>query len=234
MSVVRLADFCPTPRQRVALETMDAEARVGWALEHLPGPFALTSSFGAQAAVMLHLVTRQTPDVPVILLDTGHLFPETYAFVDQLTERLSLNLHVFRAAMSPAWQEARYGRLWEQGVDGIQTYNRINKVEPLQRAFEELGVRTWFSGLRRVQASTRRDLAVLEEQDGRSKVLPLIDWTDRDVYLYLQKHDLPYHPLWSEGYVSIGDVHSTKSLAEVDNVDEVRFDGLLRECGIHQ
>lgn len=77
----------------------------------------LTSSFGAQAAVCLHMVTRQRPDIPVILVDTGYLFPETYRYIDDLTQRLDLNLQVYRAALSPAWQEARYGRLWEQDVE---------------------------------------------------------------------------------------------------------------------
>ena len=81
------------------------EARVEWALEHLPGNHVLTSSFGAQAAVSLHLVTSVAPSIPVILVDTGYLFPETYRFIDELTERLQLNLHVYRAALSPSWQE---------------------------------------------------------------------------------------------------------------------------------
>lgn len=123
------------------LETLSAEQRVAWALEHLPGEFVLSSSFGIQAAVCLHLVTRIRPDIPVILTDTGYLFPETYRFIDQLTDQLKLNLQVFRAEQSPAWQEARYGKLWEQGVEGIEKYNQINKVEPMNRALETLGHR---------------------------------------------------------------------------------------------
>jgi len=102
------------------LETLSAEQRVAFSLEHLPGAHVLTSSFGAQAAVSLHLVTRQSPRLPVILLDTGYLFPETYAFVEKLTERLSLNLKVYRSTLSPAWIEARFGKLWEQGVAGLE------------------------------------------------------------------------------------------------------------------
>lgn len=90
-------------------------------------------------------MTRQRPDIPVILTDTGYLFPETYRFIDDLTEKLQLNLQVFRAAHSPAWQEARYGKLWEQGVEGIERYNNLNKVEPMNRALEALGAQTWFA-----------------------------------------------------------------------------------------
>ncbi len=118
------------------LEKATAEERVSWALENLPGAYVLSSSFGIQAAVSLHLVTRVQPDIPVILTDTGYLFPETYRFIDELADQLNLNLQVFRAETSPAWQEARYGKLWEQGVEGIEQYNQINKVEPMNRALE--------------------------------------------------------------------------------------------------
>jgi phosphoadenosine phosphosulfate reductase len=212
---------------------LDAVARTRFALERLPGPHILSSSFGAQAAVMLHLVTRERPDIPVVLLDTGYLFPETYRFVDELTLRLRLNLKVYRPAASPAWQESRWGRLWEQGRDGIERYNRFNKVEPMQRALEDLGARTWFSGLRRSQSATRAGIAGIESNGERHKVYPLFDWTDRDVGGYLRRHELPYHPLWERGYLSIGDWHTTRSLAEVDSVEELRFFGLTRECGLH-
>ena len=216
-----------------ALAVRDAGARVDWVLENLPGEHVLTSSFGAQAAVMLHLAATRRPDLPVVLLDTGYLFPETYRFVDELTARLRLNLRVYGAAESPAWQEARHGRLWEQGAAGLDRYHRVNKIEPLQRAFAELRAGTWLSGLRRAQSASRAGVPYVELRDGRYKVHPLADWTDRDVGRYLRAHDLPYHPLWHRGYVSIGDWHSTRSLAEVESVELARFSGLRRECGIH-
>ena len=111
------------------LEKLSAEDRVAWALENLPGEYVLSSSFGIQAAVSLHLVNQIRPDIPVILTDTGYLFPETYQFIDELTDKLKLNLQVYRAKESAAWQEARYGKLWEQGVEGIEKYNDINKVD---------------------------------------------------------------------------------------------------------
>jgi phosphoadenosine phosphosulfate reductase len=215
------------------LASLEATARVHWLLRNLPGEHVVTSSFGAQAAVMLHMAASVRPDVPVVLLDTGYLFPETYRFVDELTARLRLNLHVYRAAESAAWQEARYGRLWEQGVEGIDRYNRINKVEPLQRALEDLRVGTWISGLRRTQSRTRATVPFVERRDGRWKAHPIADWTDRDVGRYLQAHALPYHPLWDRGYVSIGDWHSTHSLAAAGSAEATRFFGLKRECGIH-
>ena len=215
------------------LETRNAEQRVEWALANGQQGHALSSSFGAQSAVALHLLTRQQPDIPVILVDTGYLFPETYRFADELVERLRLNLKVVRPLVSRAWMEARHGRLWEQGVVGIDQYNNLRKVEPMRRALDEFGVRTWFTGLRRSQAASRQNTPIVELRNGRYKVSPLADWTDRDVWLYLKKHGLPYHPLWDEGYVSIGDFHTTSRWEPGMREEDTRFFGLKRECGIH-
>jgi phosphoadenosine phosphosulfate reductase len=213
---------------------MRAEQRIALALESFPGTHLLTSSFGAQAAVSLHMLTRAMPDIPVVLLDTGYLFPETYQFVDELRERLKLNLQVYRSDLSPAWQEARYGRRWEQGLAGIEAYNQENKVAPMRRALDELNAGTWFSGIRRSQSSSRRELPLVQMVAGRFKVSPIADWSDRDVFAYLQANKLPYHPLWEQGYVSIGDVHTTTRLADADTIEATRFFGLKRECGLHE
>lgn len=212
---------------------LSAEDRVRWAYEHLPSRHVLSSSFGAQAAVSLHLLTQIDPGIPVILVDTGYLFAETYRFIDELVERLGLELRTYRALTSPAWQEARYGQRWLQGVDGLNAYNQENKVEPMRRALRELEASTWFAGIRRKQSESRSRIPFLEWSGGRWKVHPIADWNDRDVHLYLKKHDLPYHPLWAKGYLSIGDHHSTKPIHEVSTLEQTRFFGLQRECGIH-
>jgi len=218
----------------VQLAALEAEGRIAWARDHLPGALVLSSSFGIQAAVMLHLVNRLCPRIPVILIDTGYLFPETYRFIDTLVAHLDLDLRVYRADLSPAWLEARHGRLWEQGVAGIECYNQIMKVEPMERALRELGVGTWFAGLRREQSRTRRELPVIQIKDGRYKIFPILDWTHRDIHRYLKHHDLPYHPLWEQGYVSVGDWHSSAPLTAGMLEEETRFFGLKRECGLHE
>ncbi|AIG00055.1 phosphoadenylyl-sulfate reductase [Alteromonas australica] len=217
-----------------ALEAMDAQARVAWALENLPANHIVSSSFGAQSAVMLHMLTQAQPNIPVVLTDTGYLFPETYGFIDELTEKLDLNLHVYRAKLSAAWQEARFGRLWEKGIEGIEKYNQMNKVEPMQRALGELKAGTWFAGLRRSQSDTRGKLPVLQKVGSQFKLYPIIDWSNKDLHYYLKEHNLPYHPLWEQGYVSIGDWHTTQSLQEGMNEQDTRFFGLKRECGLHE
>ena len=216
------------------LETLSVKERLHWAFEHLEGAFVLSSSFGIQSAVMLHLLVQEKPDIPVILTDTGYLFPETYRFIDELTQRFSLNLHVYRAAQTPAWQEAKYGKLWEQGVEGLERYNQMNKVDPMKRAFEQLKVGTWFSGLRRSQSGSRKSLPILHMQNGIFKFLPLVDWDQKDINDYLKMHSLPFHPLKEQGYVSVGDMHTTRKLEEGMTEEETRFFGLKRECGLHE
>lgn len=215
------------------LAALDAHGRVAWALERLPGLHVLSSSFGVQAAVMLHLVNEVVPGTPVIFVDTGYHFPQTYQFVDELTERLQLNLVVTKPELSAAWDEARNGKRWEQGREAIAAYNQERKVAPMQQALEELAVGTWFSGLRRSQSQSRGALDWLMPQWERWKVHPVAEWTDKDVYHYLTKHQLPYHPLYEEGYISIGDWHTTRALKDVDTEEEARFFGLMRECGLH-
>ena len=216
------------------LEQATAPARAQWALDRFRPDVMLSTSFGAQAAVSLHLVTQLWPEIPVVLVDTGYLFPETYRFADELTARLKLNLKIYRAAESPAWQEARHGREWEQGVEGLERYNQRTKVEPMQRALSELGTRAWITGLRRQQARSRNELGVVGLQNGIVKVAPIVDWTDRDVFQYLKKHDLPYHPLWEKGYLSIGDTHTSRPVGDGVSEEESRFFGLKRECGLHE
>ena len=243
MSLVQLASLKQLPVEdqthalsqiNQQLEQLSAIERVTWALEHLPKAYVLSSSFGIQAAVCLHLITQQYPDIPVILTDTGYLFPETYQFIDRLTQQLQLNLKVYRAEISSSWQEARYGKLWLEGIDGIERYNQINKVEPMERALKTLQAQTWFAGLRRQQAKSREHLPVLSIAKGIFKFLPIVDWDDKKVYQYLKENDLPYHPLWEQGYLSVGDTHTTRKWEEGMSEEETRFFGLKRECGLHE
>ena len=222
-----LTDINEDLEQKTALE------RIEFAAENLPSNYSIASSFGAQSAVSLHMITQVMPKIPVILIDTGYLFPETYQFVDQLAEALDLDVHVYQSTMSPAWQEARYGKLWEKDTRALNEYNQRNKVEPMDRALNELEVGTWFAGLRREQSKSRHELPIVQTFKDRVKVHPVIDWSNRDIHQYLQKHRLPYNPLWEKGYVSIGDKHSTKPLTLGLSEEETRFGGSQRECGLH-
>lgn len=215
------------------LETASAEARVEWAQATYGDGLVMTTSFGVQAAVMLHLVTRIVPEIPVVFIDTGYLFPETYRFADELTRRLRLNLRTYVPAVTAARQEALHGKLWEQGLEGLERYNRINKVEPMDRAVRELGARAWLAGLRRSQSGSRENLRVVQAQKRVVKVHPILDWDNRQVHRYLTEHGLPYHPLWEQGYVSLGDWHSSTPLQPGMTEEQTRFGRLKRECGLH-
>lgn len=214
------------------LDGQPAEDVIRWASEAFGDGLAMTSSFGIQSAVMLHLATRVVPDIPVILIDTGYLFPETYHFVKDLTQRLSLNLKVYSPRVTPARYEALHGRTWEY-AEGLSHYHDVFKVEPLQRALEELGVKAWLAGLRAEQTAHRKTLRPVEVQDGIYKVHPVLGWTRKQMGEYLAKHDLPYNPLLEKGYASVGDTHSTRPITEGMSERDGRFSGFAEECGIH-
>ncbi len=221
----------PTINTRLA--TASAEEITQFAVDSFGDGLILSSSFGAQAAVMLRLATLIKPNIPVVFVDTGYLFPETYKFADELTRRLNLNLKVYTPRVTPARLEATEGSLWEQGEAGHKRYNAIFKVEPMQRAIKELGATAWLAGLRAKQTSHRAQLRVIDEQDGLTKIHPILRWTTQEIHAYLKLHNLPYHPMYDLGYPSIGDVHSTRAIGLGEDERAGRFGGLAQECGLH-
>lgn len=216
------------------LAAQTANARIEWALETFPNRVIATSSFGIQSVVALKLVTQVDPGIPIIFIDTGYLFRETYQYANQLTESLNLNLHCYCPRITPAHREAIHGREWEEGENGLNAYLEACKIEPMRRAIAELQPKLWISGLRRTQSDTRQSKCVLEEVDGILKLYPIIDWSDQAVEQFIQKHGLPRHPLESEGFVSVGDWHSTTKLGMGMREQDTRFGGLKRECGLHE
>ena len=207
-------------------------AIITWAAEQLMPRLAMTSSFQTQSVALLHMLSRVQPDIPVIFLDTGYHFPETLAYRDDLVARFGLTVRVVRSATPHAEQVRQHGDALYRRDPDLCCY--INKVEPMQRALRELGAGTWFSGLRRQQAESRAETPIAERRNGRWKIHPIADWNDREVGQYLSRHDLPYHPLWEQGYVSIGDVHTTRKLEAGMREEDTRFFGLKRECGLHE
>lgn len=212
---------------------LSAKDRIALVLEKTD-QVILSSSFGAQSAICLHLAISVKPNIPVVLIDTGYLFPETYDFIEILKQQLKINLHIYRNPVPPRVQEQHFGQLWTQGLEGLKRYNNMNKVDPMKRALKELDCKIWLTCLRHQHSAERAKLSYAAEQWGYIKAFPILDWTDHDIYIYLKEHGLPYHPLWHKGYISIGDIHSTKSIHEVDDETELRFFGLKRECGLHE
>lgn len=218
------------------LEKATAEERVRWAADTFGDRLILSTSFGIQSAVMLHLVTQIVPKIPVVFIDTGYLFPETYRFADELTKRLGLNLKIYHPAMTAAHMEALHGKLWESAADseGEKLYKHTVKREPMDRAVRELHAKAWLAGLRREQASTRGSRSVVEKQNKITKIHPILDWSSKTIHGYLTRHGLPYHPLWEQGYPLVGDWHSTKKLEAGMTEEDARGGAAKRECGLHE
>ncbi|MBN1491273.1 MAG: phosphoadenylyl-sulfate reductase [Phycisphaerae bacterium] len=209
---------------------------VDWAVSTFDGRIAVSSSFGADSAVMLHLCTRVRPDIPVITVDTGFLFPETVAFRDRLAEQLGLNLKIFRPRMDRAAFLAEHGKMWRVNPDACCAFN---KREPFDRAKRELGLHAWFTGIRREQSRTRKNAPIIEKGfDGLIKVCPIATWTAKDVHYYLQENGLPYHPLRAQGFLSIGcqpeEDYCTKRVEPGQDPRAGRWAGFDKtECGLH-
>ncbi|WP_448546811.1 phosphoadenylyl-sulfate reductase [Thalassotalea fusca] len=210
---------------------LTSKQRIEWSLLNLPKQHVVTSSFGLHSVVMLHLITQISPNIPIILTDTGYLFPETYQYIELLTNKLQLNLHIYRAKESQQSQIDQYGKLWEQGQQGLDTYHFLNKIEPFERAMIDLDGKTWFSGVRQTQSSFRQSLSVINLLRQHIKVHPIIDWTESDIKRYIEKNKLPLHPLVNQGYATVGDTHST--LARASQQADNRFGTYNRECGLH-
>jgi phosphoadenosine phosphosulfate reductase len=215
--------------------TKDAAQIIHWAAETFGDGLVMSTSFGIQSAVMLHLVTSIIPDIPVIWVDTGYLPTKTYRFAEELSDRLKLNLKVYQSPISPARMEALYGRLWDQNdIESLNRYDQIRKVEPMQRALKELNATAWLAGLRADQTNHRKTLSIVGQQADIYKIAPILYWNSKDVYDYLMAHDLPYHPMFDEGYMTVGDWHSSRPLTADDfNERDTRFHGLKQECGLH-
>ncbi|MGP0129146.1 MAG: phosphoadenosine phosphosulfate reductase [cyanobacterium endosymbiont of Rhopalodia musculus] len=223
------------PATNQLLSDTNAQNVVEWSATTFGDGLVMSTSFGIQAAVMLHLVTQVVPHIPVIWVDTGYLPAETYRFAEELSKRLNLNLRIYQSPLTPGRMEALYGKLWDKkDLDSLNLYDQIRKVEPMQRALLELNATAWLAGLRRAQTSHRKSLERVEQQGNYYKVHPILHWDSRDIYQYLIVHNLPYHPYFDKGYVSVGDWHSSRPMIAGDESErDGRFHGLKQECGLH-
>ena len=216
------------------LESQKAGERIAWLYETYGDRVVASSSFGLQAAVMLHLISTHAPKIPVIFVDTGYLFPESYRYINELSEMLDVDLRCYIPRYTAAHQEALWGELWAGDKEEQQKYATINKVEPMNRALQEIGADIWLSGLRRSQSSTRANRALAEQQSATLKVYPILDWADAQVSSYFYDNRLPKHPLEREGYLTMGDWHSTRKPVAGEDAESTRFGGQKYECGLHE
>jgi len=202
--------------------------------ERMAGDVAIVSSFGAESAVLLHLVASVDPSVPVLFLETGKHFPETLAYRDALVARLGLtNLVNLTPDAAEIAKKDENGLRWSWDPDGCC---EIRKVKPLAKALAQFDAS--FSGRKSFQAATRSSLPRFEidttDAAGRLKINPLIDWAPERLADYVAQHDLPLHPLVAEGYPSIGCMPCTSKVAPGEDPRSGRWKGWDKtECGIH-
>lgn len=210
-----------------ALDPVAAPAHIlTWAAERFLPRLAMTSSFQTQSVALLHLLSRTSPAIPVLFLDTGYHFSETLTYRDQLVAQFGLTLRVVRAEPDPA----RPAALYRQDPD-LCCY--VHKVEPMQRALQ--GLDAWISGIRRDQTAQRAGAQPVELlPDGRVKIHPLLNWTHQDLWTYINRHDLPAHPLFSKGYLSVGCAPCTSPVTADGDERSGRWAGQAKtECGLH-
>jgi phosphoadenosine phosphosulfate reductase len=223
-------------QNRSVLDGLGPQDRLAWAHQMFGEQFALTTSFGIQSSVLLHMLSQLQGGkaVPVIWVDTGYLPAETYTYVEQLMGLLDIRLVVAQSVMSPARMEALHGRLWETGtVADLELYHRIRKVDPLEESLAQLDIKCWASGVRRGQTDHRRSMTSLDPIRDRLSLRPVLDWTKKDVFYYMNDNNLPQHPLFDKGYSTVGDWHSSGPDDGDFNGRDTRFGGLKQECGIH-
>jgi phosphoadenosine phosphosulfate reductase len=210
----------------VAAQDMLRELLTG----ELAGRIASVSSYGAESAVLLHMVAQIDRDVPVIFTNTQKMFGETLAYRDELSERLGLtDLRVFRPDPRLLATKDATGMRWSYDPDGCC---ETRKVEPLRRALAPFDA--WISGRKGFQAGTRTALPRFEEDEGRLKINPLADWSKSQLDGYFEEHDLPRHPLEAQGYLSIGCAPCTSKVKPGEDPRAGRWRGWDKvECGIH-
>jgi phosphoadenylyl-sulfate reductase (thioredoxin) len=214
------------------LEDASPEGILRWAVGRHAPRLAFATGFGPEGLVILDLIARHRLDVDVFTLDTGLLFPETYALWRRLEERYRLRIRAVRPALGLAEQTARHGEaLWEREPDRCCG---IRKLEPLAEALR--GHEAWISAIRRDQTAERARARVVEA-DGRFglvKVNPLLAWSRGDVWDYLRAHDLPTNPLHQRGYPSIGCWPCTSPVRPGEDPRAGRWRGREKtECGLH-
>jgi phosphoadenosine phosphosulfate reductase len=219
-------------------ESSDPSKIIDWAAAQFGGDLVMTSSFGAESALLLHMASHILPGIKVIMIDTGYLFPETWQHMEALRRRLDLNVWVYRTKNDPITWLHHAGEpnpMWRNDVTACCA---ANKNEPMERAMKDLTPRAWIRGIRRNQAETRQAAKFVSwsERYQCFAVSPLLNWSGKEISGYMKKHDLPFHPLYEKGYLSIGcnPLSCTRAIAAGEDPRAGRWSEAGKvECGIN-
>ena len=221
-----------------AFEKQSAQQIIDWSYRQFGDDLVMTSSFGDQAAVLIHLATQIKPDIKIIFVDTGYLFPETHLFMEQVRQRFNLNVWTYRTKNDPVQWLKSAGEnepTWRKDIDACCA---ANKNEPMERAFKTIGAKAYLRGIRREQNAKREKDEFIQwaPRYGSYAISPMLNWTRKDVGLYMKQHDLPYHPLIEKGYLSIGcnPLSCTRPVQIGEDPRSGRWAGTGKlECGIN-
>ena len=223
-----------TPQQAADLnqrfEAAQPSEIIRWAVETFRPSVALTSSFGARSAGLIHMALQADPAIEIRVVDTGLLFPETYEFMKALQQRFRLNLKVLKTTLDvPKFMKEHEG----QPVGHPEFCCSPYKVEATERMLKDL--RCWITGIQRSDAKTREQTTHVELlTNGVVKVAPLAAWSAKQLHEYMTANRLPFHPLWEKGYTSIGCWPCTQKPADSNDPRSGRWAGQDKtECGIH-
>jgi len=207
-----------------------------WSLQKFKTNLAFTTSFGIQSSVLLHLIQSSSLKnaVKIFWIDTGYLPKETYIYANTLINKLSLNITILQSEISPAHMEAMYGKIWESNkIEDINKYHQIRKVDPLDKALKEYSINCWGSGVRAQQTTNRGKMKFIELIRDTLSIRPLLGWSQKDIFYYMEEKNLPQHPLFLKGYSTVGDWHSSSAESANTKGRSTRFGGIKQECGLH-
>jgi phosphoadenosine phosphosulfate reductase len=214
------------------LEDATPQRILSQAFDEFGDGVAIATGFGAEGAALIDMAVKIKPQPAIFFLDTGFLFPETYALRRRLEDRYQIEIRAVQTAITPEVQDEMFGpRLWSRDPD---LCCRLRKLEPLKDALKELDA--WVTAIRRDQTPSRATSRAVEwdYRWQRVKINPLVGWTKREVWDYIAAHDVPYNPLHDAGYPSIGCTHCTRAVRAGESERAGRWSGHAKtECGLH-
>jgi phosphoadenosine phosphosulfate reductase len=216
-----------------AAEAWTPQQTLRWAFATYGKDIAIASALGPEGIVLLDIAAHVQQSVPVFLLDTGYLFPETLELAQKVENRYGIQIERLKASLNPKEQSEKYGtELWKRDPDGCC---QLRKLEPLRRKLK--GLRAWITGIRRDQTPDREHAGRVQwdQNFGLVKINPLVDWTSEMVWSYIRRFHLDYNPLHDRNYPSIGCMHCTRPVAEGESSRAGRWAGHAKlECGLHR
>ncbi|HPE87433.1 MAG: phosphoadenylyl-sulfate reductase [Bacteroidales bacterium] len=221
------------------LQEMEAEEVLTYITNKFGNRIALSSSLGAEDQVLTDMLVRVNRKTTIFTLDTGRLFPETYDLIDRTCQKYDIGITIYfpEAREVEKMVNEKGINLFYKSIENRKLCCEIRKIHPLQRAFQ--GLDAWICGLRKEQSVTRADIQMAEwdEANGLIKINPLIHWTEKEVWDYVEKHNVPVNPLHKKGYPSIGCLPCTRAIFPGEDIRAGRWwweNPDTRECGLHK